>query len=68
MSARFLAAMQLTVSRPHSLPVCLALCSMYESRILASHHALLSTYALESMVLAVLNNHHSTLHTPLQVS
>ena len=40
---------------------------MYESRILASHHALLSTYALETMVLYILNHHHSTVTTPLQV-
>ncbi|KAK2079093.1 hypothetical protein QBZ16_002783 [Prototheca wickerhamii] len=39
----------------------------YESRLLGAHHGLLSSYALETMVLNVINRHHSILRTPLQV-
>lgn len=40
----------------------------YESRLLGAHHGLLSTYALETMVLYLLNSHHHELNTPLKVS
>lgn len=39
----------------------------YESRLLGAHHGLLSSYALETLVLNVINLHHSVVHTPLQV-
>ena len=38
----------------------------YESRLLGAHHGLISSYALETMVLYVLNVHHARLATPLQ--
>lgn len=42
----------------------------YEARLLGAHHGLLSTYALETMVLAVINRHHAArpFTCPLQVS
>ena len=40
----------------------------YESRLLGAHHGLLSTYALETMVLYLLNVYHHELHTPLKVT
>ncbi|MCO5548467.1 hypothetical protein L7F22_001925 [Adiantum nelumboides] len=39
----------------------------YESRILGAHHALISTYALETLVLYIFNVFHSTLRGPLEV-
>jgi hypothetical protein len=39
----------------------------YESRVLGAHHGLISTYALETLVLYVLNRYHRTLKSPLQV-
>ncbi|XP_019103597.1 uncharacterized protein LOC104887647 isoform X3 [Beta vulgaris subsp. vulgaris] len=39
----------------------------YESRILGGFHGLISTYALETMVLHVINLYHSSLHCPLAV-
>lgn len=39
----------------------------YESRLLGAHHALLSTYALETLVLYIFNAFHKGLCTPLQV-
>ncbi|KAL3633386.1 hypothetical protein CASFOL_000562 [Castilleja foliolosa] len=39
----------------------------YESRILGSHHGLISTYALETMVLYIFHLFHSTLDGPLAV-
>ncbi|KAH6558281.1 hypothetical protein KP509_1Z071100 [Ceratopteris richardii] len=39
----------------------------YESRVLGAHHALLSTYALEILVLYIFNVFHSTLRGPLEV-
>jgi hypothetical protein len=39
----------------------------YESRVLGAHHALISTYALETLVLYVLNAYHEELTTPLEV-
>ena len=50
----------------HSIILCKAW-SCYEARILASHHALLSTYALETLVLFILNRFHDTCNTPLMV-
>lgn len=40
----------------------------YESRILGAHHGLISTYALETLVLYVFQLFHSTLDGPLAVS
>ena len=40
----------------------------YESRLLGAHHGLISTYALETMVLYIFNVHHRDLDTPCQVS
>ncbi|XP_038719889.1 uncharacterized protein LOC120012520 isoform X2 [Tripterygium wilfordii] len=39
----------------------------YESRILGAHCGLISTYALETLVLHVINLFHSSLHSPLEV-
>jgi hypothetical protein len=39
----------------------------YESRLLGAHHGLISTYALETLVLYVFNKHHASLHRPLEV-
>ncbi|XP_059644740.1 uncharacterized protein LOC132286427 isoform X2 [Cornus florida] len=39
----------------------------YESRILGAHHGLISTYALETLVLYIFNLFHSTLNGPLAV-
>lgn len=39
----------------------------YESRLLGAPHGLLSTYALETMVLYIFNVYHNNLHTPCQV-
>ncbi|XP_011010560.1 PREDICTED: uncharacterized protein LOC105115386 isoform X2 [Populus euphratica] len=39
----------------------------YESRILGAHHGLISTYALQILVLNVINNFHSSLSGPLAV-
>ncbi|XP_040385834.1 uncharacterized protein LOC102710836 isoform X3 [Oryza brachyantha] len=38
----------------------------YESRILGAHHGLLSTYALETLVLYIFNIFHKSLHGPLE--
>jgi hypothetical protein len=40
----------------------------YESRILGAHHGLISTYALETLVLHVFHLFHSSLNGPLAVS
>lgn len=40
----------------------------YESRILGAHHGLISTYALETLVLYIFQVFHSTLDGPLAVS
>ncbi|KAJ8442678.1 hypothetical protein Cgig2_003722 [Carnegiea gigantea] len=37
----------------------------YESRLLGGYHGLISTYALETLVLHVINNFHCSLHCPL---
>jgi len=39
----------------------------YESRLLGAHHGLISTYALETMVLYIFNLYHAQLHSPLRV-
>ncbi|KAK9741831.1 hypothetical protein RND81_03G131700 [Saponaria officinalis] len=39
----------------------------YESRLLGGFHGLISTYALETMILHVINLFHSELHCPLAV-
>lgn len=39
----------------------------YESRILGSHHGLISTYALETLVLYIFHMFHSSLNGPLAV-
>ncbi|GMI72465.1 hypothetical protein like AT3G56320 [Hibiscus trionum] len=39
----------------------------YESRILGAHHGLISTYALETMILYIINVFHSSLCGPLAV-
>ena len=41
----------------------------YEARLLGAHHGLLSTYALETLVLAAFNKHHAVhpFTSPLQV-
>ncbi|KAF8714759.1 hypothetical protein HU200_027284 [Digitaria exilis] len=38
----------------------------YESRILGAHHGLISTYALETLVLYIFNMFHKSLHGPLE--
>lgn len=40
----------------------------YESRILGAHHGLISTYALETLVLYIFHRFRSTLNGPLAVS
>ena len=40
----------------------------YESRILGAHHGLISTYALETLVLYVFHIFHKSLDGPLAVS
>lgn len=40
----------------------------YESRILGAHHGLISTYALETLVLYIFNLFHKTMDGPLAVS
>ena len=39
----------------------------YESRLLGAPHGLISTYALETMVLYIFNVYHNSLHTPCKV-
>lgn len=39
----------------------------YEGRILGAHHALISTYALETLVLYIINKYHAELTCPLSV-
>lgn len=40
----------------------------YESRILGAHHGLISTYALETLILYIFHIFHSSLDGPLTVS
>ncbi|XP_062187771.1 uncharacterized protein LOC133891091 [Phragmites australis] len=39
----------------------------HESRILGAHHGLISTYALETLVLYIFNLFHKSMHGPLEV-
>uniref|UniRef100_A0ACD5YLT2 Uncharacterized protein n=1 Tax=Avena sativa TaxID=4498 RepID=A0ACD5YLT2_AVESA len=39
----------------------------YESRLLGAHHGLISTYALETLILYIFNLFHKSLHGPLEV-
>jgi hypothetical protein len=39
----------------------------YESRLLGAHHGLISTYALETLVLYIFNVYHTTLNSALEV-
>eukprot|EP00878_Enallax_costatus_P034431 GHUV01038176.1.p1 GENE.GHUV01038176.1~~GHUV01038176.1.p1 ORF type:complete len:399 (+),score=95.94 GHUV01038176.1:176-1198(+) len=39
----------------------------YESRLLGAHHGLISTYALETLVLYVFNKYHGSIDSPLAV-
>ncbi|KAM0877608.1 hypothetical protein ACQ4PT_035387 [Festuca glaucescens] len=39
----------------------------YESRLLGAHHGLISTYALEILILYIFNLFHKSLHGPLEV-
>ncbi|KAF3966131.1 hypothetical protein CMV_009749 [Castanea mollissima] len=39
----------------------------YEARILGAHHGLFSAYALETLVLCIINRYHSSLRGPLEV-
>jgi hypothetical protein len=50
---------------PH--PLQLKAWCYYESRLLGAHHGLISSYALEVLVLHIFNLHHAQLHTPLDV-
>lgn len=52
--------------------VCLCLVQVkawcyYESRLLGAHHGLISTYALETLVLYVFNKYHNAIDSPLSV-
>lgn len=40
----------------------------YESRILGAHHGLISTYALETLVLYIFHIFHNSMDGPLAVS
>lgn len=50
----------------HSIILIKAWC-YYESRILGAHHGLISTYALETLVLYIFHFFHSSLNGPLSV-
>ncbi len=39
----------------------------YEGRLLGAHYGLISTYALETLVLYVFNKYHSKISSPLEV-
>jgi hypothetical protein len=40
----------------------------YESRILGAHHGLISTYALETLVLYIFHVFHASLNGPVEVA
>jgi hypothetical protein len=40
----------------------------HESRILGAHRGLISTYALETLVLYIFNLFHKSIHGPLEVT
>lgn len=50
----------------HSILLVKAWC-YYESRILGAHHGLLSTYAVEILVLYIINRYHASVRGPLEV-
>lgn len=50
----------------HSIILIKAWC-YYESRILGAHHGLISTYALESLILYIFHMFNSSLNGPLAV-
>lgn len=59
-----------TIGRSHLLKRSIVLVKAwcyYESRLLGAHHGLLSSYALETMVLFVINVYGSDLASPLEV-
>lgn len=66
----FLEWFDLTIGRSHLLKKSIVLVKAwcyYESRLLGAHHGLLSSYALETMVLFVLNIYGEELASPLEV-
>lgn len=52
----------------HSLDLQVKAWCYYESRLLGAHHGLISTYALETMVLYIFNVFHKELKTACQAS
>lgn len=66
----FLEWVDRTIGRAHlfkrSIVLIKAWC-YYESRLLGAHHGLISSYALETMVLYVFNMHGAALASPLEV-
>ncbi|GAB4814831.1 hypothetical protein N2152v2_001877 [Parachlorella kessleri] len=66
----FLEAIDRKIGRSHlfkrSIVLVKAWC-YYESRLLGAHHGLISSYALETMVLYVFNLHHKELNSPMEV-
>ncbi|PIN07823.1 Polynucleotide adenylyltransferase [Handroanthus impetiginosus] len=66
----FLEQVDRVVGRNHLFKRSIILVKMwcyYESRILGAHHGLISTYALETLVLYIFNLFHSSLSGPLSV-
>ncbi|KAK7282426.1 hypothetical protein RIF29_11178 [Crotalaria pallida] len=66
----FLEAVDQLLGRDHLLKRSIILIKAwlyYESRILGAHHGLLSTYAVEVLVLYIINRFHSSVHGPLEV-
>ncbi|XP_058767442.1 uncharacterized protein LOC131641143 isoform X2 [Vicia villosa] len=67
---RFLEEVDQLVGKNHVLKRSIILVKAwcyYESRLLGAHHGLLSTYALEILVLYIINCFHSSLCGPLEV-
>ena len=58
----------LSAVRLHSLDLQVKAWCYYESRLLGAHHGLISTYALETMVLYIFNVFHKELKTACQES
>jgi len=59
------------VGKDHLFKRCIILIKAwcyYESRILGAHHGFFSTYALETSVLYIFHQFHSSLNAPLAVS
>lgn len=66
----FLEQVDLLVGKDHLFKCSIILIKAwcyYESRILGSHHGLISTYALETLILYIFNLFHSSLNGPLAV-